>query len=66
MPCCVRADPSKLDFRVQVYEEKDKMVVEDVSERKRWVRIYLRRMMRESKLSQAPVSKAIKGKPVRH
>jgi hypothetical protein len=59
-------DPSMLDFGIHVYEKQKKMVVADASERKKWsVDIGLRRLMRESKLSQEPVSNAIKGKPVR-
>jgi hypothetical protein len=60
-------DPSILDFGIHVYEKQRKMVVADASERKKWsVVIGLRRLMRESKLSQEPVSRAIKGEPVRH
>jgi hypothetical protein len=59
-------DPSMLDFGIHVYEKQRKMVVADASERKKWsVVIGLRRLMRESRLSQEPVSKAISGKPVR-
>jgi hypothetical protein len=59
-------DPSMLDFGIHVYEKQRKMVVADASERKKWsIVIGLRRLMRESKLSQEPVSNAIKGKPVR-
>jgi DNA polymerase type B, organellar and viral len=59
-------DPSMLDFGIEVYEKQRKMVVANSSERKNWsVAIGLRRLMRESKLSQEPVSNAIKGKPVR-
>jgi hypothetical protein len=54
-----------LDFGIQVYEKQRKMVVADASERGKWSLIGPRRLMRESKLSQDPVSKAIKGKPVR-
>ncbi|MGB6481989.1 MAG: hypothetical protein WBE86_00725 [Candidatus Acidiferrales bacterium] len=57
-------DPSTLDFGIQVYEKQRKMVVAGASERKSWSLIGLRRLMRESKRSQDPVSKAIKGKPV--
>jgi hypothetical protein len=46
-------------------EKQRKTVVVDASERKRWSVIGVRRLMREAKLSQAPVSNAIKGKPVR-
>jgi hypothetical protein len=54
-----------LDFGIHVYEKQGRMVVADASERKKWSDIGLRRLMRESNLSQEPVSKAIKGKPVR-
>lgn len=58
-------DPSMMDSEIYTYEELRKMVVLDVSERKRLSAIGVRRLMRESKLSQAPVSKAIRGEPVR-
>ncbi|HWO28027.1 MAG TPA: hypothetical protein VNO32_04445 [Candidatus Acidoferrum sp.] len=58
-------DPSMLDSRVYIYEKQRKTVVADASERKYWSVIGIRRLMRESKLSQAPISNAIKGKPVR-
>src|ERR1700722_18227110 len=58
-------DPSMLDSQVYVYEKQGKTVVADPLERKRWSAIGVRRLMRESKLSQAPVFKAIKGTPVR-
>jgi hypothetical protein len=54
-----------LDSGIHVYEKQGKMIVADTSERKRWTAIGVRRLMRESKLSQAAVSKAIKGRPVR-
>jgi hypothetical protein len=54
-----------LDFQIKVFEKQRKMLVADASERKRWFAIGVRRLMRESKLSQQPVSNAIKGKPVR-
>jgi hypothetical protein len=54
-----------LDFGIHVYEKQRKLVVAEASERKKWSVIGLRRLMRESKLSQEPVSMAIKGKPVR-
>jgi hypothetical protein len=58
-------DPSMLDSGIHVFEKQRKMVVADASERKVWSLIGVRRLMRESKLSQAPVSRAIKGRPVR-
>jgi hypothetical protein len=54
-------DPSTVDSDIYVYEK----VIADPSERKRWSDIGVRRLIRESKLSQTPVSNAIKGKPVR-
>ncbi len=58
-------DPSMIDSDIPVFEKRAKLVIADPSEQKRWSDIGLRRLMRESKLSQEPVSKAIKGKPVR-
>jgi len=58
-------DPSMPDSQVYVYEKQGKTIIADASERKSWSAIGVRRLMRESKLSQAPVSNAIKGKPVR-
>jgi hypothetical protein len=40
-------------------------VIAELSERKVWIDIGYRRLMREANLSQTPVSKALKGKPVR-
>jgi hypothetical protein len=54
-----------LDFGIHVFEKQRTLVVADASERKKWSVIGLRRLMGESKLSQEPVSNAIKGKPVR-
>lgn len=59
-------DPSMIDSDIRVFERGAKLVIADPSERKIWSDIIgLRRLMRESKLSQAAVSKAIKGEPVR-
>jgi hypothetical protein len=58
-------DPSMIDSDIYVYEKRTKLVVADVWERKRWSGIGVRRLIRESKLSQAPISSAIKGKPIR-
>jgi hypothetical protein len=48
------------------YEKRTKLVVADVSERGKLAAIGARRLIRETKLSQEPVSNAIKGKPIRH
>jgi hypothetical protein len=58
-------DPSMIDPTIQVFEKRTKLVIADPSERKRWSALGLRRLMRESKLSQPPVSNALKGKGVR-
>ena len=49
-----------------IFEKRTKLVIADSSERKKWRAIGLRRLMRESKLTQAPVSNVLRGKPVRH
>jgi hypothetical protein len=58
-------DPRMVDSDVFVYENRSKLVVANASERESWEKIGFRRLMRECKLSQAPISKAIKGTPVR-
>jgi len=58
-------DPSMVDSGIYVFEKKTKLVVAEASERKRLAAIGLRRLMRECKPSQAPISKAIKGEPIR-
>jgi hypothetical protein len=58
-------DPSMIDSDIYIFEKRTKLVIADPSERKKWSAIGLRRLMRESKLAQAPVAKALKGKPVR-
>jgi hypothetical protein len=58
-------DPSMIDPDIYVFEKRTKLVIADPSERKKWSAIGLRRLMRESRLSQAPVFNALKGKPVR-
>lgn len=58
-------DPSMIDSDIFIYEKRTRLVIADPAERKRWSDIGVRRLMRESKLSQSPVSKAIMGKGVR-
>jgi len=58
-------DPSMVDSDIYIYEKRTKLVIADASERKKWSDVGLRRLMRESNLSQEPVSNAIKGKGVR-
>jgi hypothetical protein len=54
-----------IDSGIYTYNKITTMAVIDASERKMLAAIGIRRLKRESKLSQAPVSNAIKGKPVR-
>ena len=63
---CKIRDPSMVESDIFVYEKRTKLVIADPAERKRWSAIGVRRLIRESSLSQAPVSNAIKGRPVRH
>ena len=58
-------DPSMLDSRIHVYETPRKICVPDPSERKTWSAIGVRRLMRESSLSQKTVYKILAGDPVR-
>ena len=58
-------DPSMIGSDIFVYEKRTKLVIADPSERKRFAAFGLSRLMRECKLSQAAVSKAIKGEPIR-
>jgi hypothetical protein len=58
-------DPSMLDSQVYVYEKQSKTFVANALERKSWSAIGVRRLMRETTLSQTPISNAIKGKSVR-
>jgi hypothetical protein len=58
-------DPSMIDSGIYIFKTRRKLVIADPSERKKWRAIGLRRLMRESHLSQTPVSNALQGKPVR-
>jgi hypothetical protein len=58
-------DPSMIDSDVYTYEKLTKMVVVDVAERRRLAAIGIRRLKRESKLSQAPISNAIHEIPIK-
>lgn len=58
-------DPSMIDSDIFIYEKRQRLVIADLSERKRFAAVGLRRLARESKLSLTPVGKVIKGKGVR-
>jgi hypothetical protein len=58
-------DPSMIDSGIYTYEKRVKLEIAHPAERKKWATIGLNRLKRESKLSQAPVSNALKGIGVR-
>jgi hypothetical protein len=58
-------DPRMIDSDIFIYEKRQRLVIADPSERKKFAAVGLRRLARESKLSLAPVGKVIKGKGVR-
>lgn len=58
-------DPSMIDSSVYTDEKMTKTVVADLAERKGLKAIGIRPLKRESKLSQAPISNAIHGIPIR-
>jgi hypothetical protein len=58
-------DPSMIDSDIFIFEKRRKLVVADPSERKKLKVLGLRRLVRETKLTQAPVSNVLRGKPVR-
>ena len=58
-------DPSMLEPGIHLLESQSKMCVADSSERKRWAKIGVRRLIRESGFSQTTVYKILEGKPVR-
>jgi hypothetical protein len=58
-------DPSMVDSDIYVFEKRTKLVIADPSERKRWFDIGVRRLIRESGLSQTTVYKILEGEPVR-
>jgi hypothetical protein len=54
-----------VDSDINIYENRTKLVIADLWERKKWKAIGLRRLTRETNLSLTPVSNALKGKGVR-
>jgi len=58
-------DPSMIDSDIYVFEKQTKLVIADPSERMKWSAIGVRRLMRESSLSQTTVYKILEGEPVR-
>jgi hypothetical protein len=58
-------DPSMLDPSILIYEKLGKMCVADPSERRRWSKIGVRKLIRISELSPTTVYKILEGEPVR-
>jgi len=58
-------DPSLVDFKVHEFRKPSKMVMAEPSDRKRWKKIGVRRLIRKSGLSQKAVYAIINGQPVR-
>jgi hypothetical protein len=58
-------DMSLLDFKVLEYRESGNLVIALPSDRKRWSNREVRKLMRESKLSQKVVYAILNGRPVR-
>lgn len=58
-------DPSMVDFKVHEFRKSAKMVVAELSDRNRWKKIGVRRLIRKSVLSQKTVYAILDGQPVR-
>jgi len=58
-------DPSMLDPKIQIYGGTGKLVVADKQEREAWRKIGFRKLMRATKLTQAPINSILSGKGVR-
>jgi hypothetical protein len=58
-------DPSMVNSDIYIYEKRMKLVIADPSERERWSKIGIRKLIRESSLSQTTVYKILEGEPVR-
>jgi hypothetical protein len=58
-------DPSLLDFKLKEYRRAKRMAVAEASDRKRWIKTGVRRLMRQSRLSQKAVYAIVNGQPIR-
>jgi hypothetical protein len=58
-------DPSMLDPKIQMYGSSGNLVVADSFERKRWAKIGVRRLIRETRLTQKAIYSILSGKGVR-
>jgi hypothetical protein len=58
-------DPSMLDPKIQIYGLSRKFIVADSSEREKWAKIGVRRLMRATSLTQKAIYSILSGKGVR-
>jgi hypothetical protein len=58
-------DPSLLDFKLKEYRKASKLVIAEVSDRLRWKKSGVRKLIRKSRLSQKAVYAILDGEPVR-
>jgi hypothetical protein len=58
-------DPSLLDFKLKEYRKAAKMVIAEASDRRKWKKIGVRKIIRKSGLSQKAVYAIINGQSVR-
>jgi hypothetical protein len=58
-------DPSMLESGIHLLEPQSKMCIADPTDRRRWSKIAVRKLIRESGLSQTTVYKILQGKAVR-
>jgi len=62
---CSGGDPSMLDPKIHIYGRTGELVVADKQEGEEWRKIGFRKLMRATKLTQAPINSILSGKGVR-
>jgi hypothetical protein len=58
-------DPSMVNSKIEIYTSSGKLVMADESERQKWSKIGVRRLMRASSLTQKAIYSILSGKGVR-
>ena len=58
-------DPSMLEFEILEYTKRGRLVVAEARDRKKWVKLGVRRLMRATNLTQKTVYSILSGKGVR-
>jgi hypothetical protein len=58
-------DPSMLDFKLKEYGGRKNLFVADIADRKQWIKLGVRQLMKLSGLAQKPIYAILEGKPVR-